>query len=128
MNLLQALPALAVAFLLAAAPALAAPALDDPSTVVTVMQFSARDAASKPELQKRMADIREYIRKQPGYIENAIMENRNGDARPHFVGVSRWTSFKAWENMWLKPEFQTLVRAVGEVGDINPGTYAPVKR
>lgn len=128
MKLLHALPTVALTFLLAAAPAQAAPALDDPSTVVTVMQFSARDAASKAELQKRMADMRDYIRKQPGYIENVLMENRNSDAKPHYVGVSRWTSFKDWEAMWLKPEFQKLVRAIGEVGDINPGTFAPVKR
>ncbi|KNZ33341.1 MAG: hypothetical protein AD742_07105 [Methylibium sp. NZG] len=117
-----------VPFFLNASPALAAPALDDPNTVVTVMQFNARDAASKAELQKRMGAIRDYIRKQPGYIENALMENRNSDQKPHFVGVSRWNSFKDWEAMWLKPEFQTLVRAVGEVGDITPGTYSPVKR
>ncbi len=104
------------------------PALDDSNTVVTVMQFSARTVAARAPLQERMAAIRDYIRKQPGYIDNALMENRNAGAKPDFVGVSRWKSFKDWEALWLKPEFQKLVAAAGEVGDINPGTFAPIKR
>lgn len=104
------------------------PALDDPNTVVTVMQFSARSAATRAQLQERMGAIREYIRKQPGYIENALMANSNAAAKPEFVGVSRWKSFKDWEALWLKPEFQKLVAAAGEVGDIQPGTYSPIKR
>ena len=119
---------LALAVSAATAGAQGAPALDDPSTVVTVMQFSARNAAARAPLQQRMGAIRDYIRKQPGYIENAIMENRNPGAKPDFVGVSRWKSFKDWEAMWLKPEFQKLVAAVSEVGEIAPGTYSPVKR
>ena len=104
------------------------PALDDPNTVVTVMQFTARNAASRAPLQERMGAIRDYIRKQPGFIENALMENRNPANKPDFVGVSRWKSFKDWEALWLKPEFQKLVAAVSDVGEINPGTYSPVKR
>lgn len=119
---------LALALSGAAASAHDVPALDDPSTVVTVMQFSARSAATRAQLQERMGAIREYIRKQPGYIENALMENRNPANKPDFVGVSRWKSFKDWEALWLKPDFQKLVTAVGEVGDITPGTYSPVKR
>lgn len=126
------LPAAVFAFALsvssALAPVQAAPALDDPNTVVTVMQFSARSAATRAQLQERMGAIRDYIRKQPGYIENALMENRNSGSKPEFVGVSRWKSFKDWEALWLKPEFQKLVAAAGEVGEINPGTYSPVKR
>ena len=106
----------------------AAPALDDPNTVTTVMQFSLKAGAKREDLEKRMASIRDFIRKQPGYIENALMENRNGDAKPQFVGVSRWASFKNWEDMWNKPEFQKLIKEVGDVGDINPGTFSPVKR
>ena len=105
----------------------AAPALDDPNTVVTVMQFSARSTAMRAQLKERMGAIRDYLRKQPGYIENALMENRNPGSKPEFVGVSRWKSFKDWEALWLKPEFQKLVSAASEVGEINPGTFAPVK-
>lgn len=120
--------ALVLAVSSAAASAQGVPALDDPNTVVTVMQFSARNAAARAPLQERMGAIRDCLRKQPGYIENALMENRNAGAKPEFVGVSRWKSFKDWEALWLKPEFQKLVAAAGEVGEVNPGTYAPVKR
>ena len=105
----------------------ATPALDDPNTVVTVMQFSAKDVSSKAELKKRMTLMRDFLRKQPGYIENALMENRNGDAKPNYVGVSRWKSFKDWESLWNKEDFQKLVRSISEVGEVVPGTFAPVK-
>jgi heme-degrading monooxygenase HmoA len=120
--------AITLAVCSAASWAQTAPALDDPNTVVTVMQFSARNAGARAPLQERMAAIRDYIRKQPGYIENALMENRNSGGKPEFVGVSRWKSFKDWEALWLKPEFQKLVAAASEVGEINPGTFAPIKR
>ena len=87
----------------------ATPALDDANTVVTVMQFSVKNPESKPELLKRMGAIRDYVRKQPGLIDNVLMENRNGDAQPSYVGVSRWKSFKDWEILWTKPELQKLV-------------------
>ena len=128
MKLHAAVFAFALSLSSALAFAQTAPALDDPNTVVTVMQFSARSAATRAQLQERMAAIRDYIRKQPGYIENALMENRNPGNKPDFVGVSRWKSFKDWEALWLKPEFQKLVAAAGEVGEINPGTYSPIKR
>ena len=120
--------AFALAVSSAAAMAQAAPALDDPNTVVTVMQFTAKSPATRAQLQERMGAIRDYIRKQPGYIENVLMENRNPGSKPDFVGVSRWKSFKDWEALWLKPELQKLVAAAGEVGDVTPGTYSPVKR
>ena len=128
MKLLAAVGALAFSISSAVAFAQAAPALDDPNTVVTVMQFSARSAATRAQLQERMGAIRDYIRKQSGYIENALMENRNTGSKPDFVGVSRWKSFKDWEALWLKPEFQKLVAAAGEVGEVNPGTFAPIRR
>lgn len=109
------------------AAVLAAPALDDPGLVMTVMQFTSKSPANKPELKKRMMAMRDYLRKQPGYVENALLENRNGDNKPNYVGVSRWKSFKDWEALWAKEDFQKLVRAVGEVGDVDPGTFAPVK-
>jgi heme-degrading monooxygenase HmoA len=128
MKFSSTLAAFALAFSTATVSVQAAPALDDPSTVVTVMQFSARNAAARAPLQERMGAIRDYIRKQPGYIENALMENRNPGNKPEFVGVSRWKSFKDWEALWLKPEFQKLVAAAGEFGEINPGTFAPIKK
>lgn len=111
----------------AASAAPGAPALDDPATVVTVMQFTARSAADRGRLQQRMGAIRDYLRKQPGYVENALMENRNPAGKPDFVGVSRWRSFKDWEALWLKPDLQKLVAAAAEVGDIQPATFSPVK-
>lgn len=128
MKISSTLAAVALVFSAATASAQAAPALDDPSTVVTVMQFSARSAAARAPLQERMGAIRDYIRKQPGYIENALMENRNPASKPEFVGVSRWKSFKDWEALWLKPDFQKMVAAASEFGEINPGTFAPIKK
>ena len=103
------------------------PALDDPAVAVNVMQISAKNAAAMPELKKRLVTMREYIKKQPGFIENAFLENRNPAAKPQFVGVSRWKSFKDWEALWQQEEFQKMVRSVGEVGVIVPGSFSSVK-
>ena len=105
-----------------------ATALDDPNTVLTVMQFTLKSGASRDELQKRMMTIRDFIRKQPGLIDNALMENRNHNAAPTFVGVSRWKSFKSWEALWNSNEFKSIVSQVSEVGEMNPGTFAPISK
>jgi heme-degrading monooxygenase HmoA len=102
-------------------------ALDDPSHVVTVMHFSAKAPSSTPELKKRMQAMRDYLRKQPGYVENALFENRNPENAPQFVGVSRWKNLKDWENLWQNQQFQLLMRAIGEVGTVTPGVYNAVK-
>lgn len=128
MKLFTTLAALALSLSALAPTAHAAPALDDTTTVVTVMQFSVRNPASRSPLKERMLVIRDYLRKQPGYIENALMENRNPGSKPEFVGVSRWRSFKDWEALWLKPEFQKMVAAANEFGDVNPGTFTPVNK
>lgn len=107
--------------------AASAATLDDADTVITVMQFSAKSEASRAELKKRMAAMRDYLRTQPGLVENALMENRNPAVKPHYVGVSRWKSFKDWERLWLKPETQLLVRQIGEVGELVPGTFSAVR-
>lgn len=117
---LSTLPVLALA---AASPvALTAP-LDDPNSVITVMQFSARNEAFRTELKMRMAAMRDHLRTQPGLLENALFENRNPAAKPHYVGVSRWKTFKNWESLWLNPETQALVARIGEVGELVPGTF-----
>lgn len=102
-------------------------ALDDPSHVMTVMQFSAKSPEAVPELKKRMQAMRDFLRKQPGYVENALFENRNPQTSPQYVGVSRWKKLKDWENLWLSEPFQVLVRSIGEVGTVNPGVYNAVK-
>jgi heme-degrading monooxygenase HmoA len=121
---LSTLPAVALAF--AATPAGSAP-LDDPDSVMTVMQFTARNDASRAELKVRMAAMRDHLRAHPGLLENALFENRNPSNNPHYVGVSRWKSFKDWESIWLNPKTQDLVRRIGEVGTLVPGTFAAVK-
>jgi heme-degrading monooxygenase HmoA len=116
--------------LIAAALSFAIPsqaALDDPSHVVTVMQFTAKSPESMPELKKRMQAMRDFLRKQPGYVENALFENRNPQTSPQYVGVSQWKKLKDWENLWQGEQFQLLMRAIGEVGTVSPGIYSAVK-
>jgi heme-degrading monooxygenase HmoA len=108
-------------------PALSQAALDDPSHVVTVMQFSAKSPDTLNELKKRMLAMRDFQRQQPGYVENAVFENRNPERKPQFVGVARWKTLKDWETLWQTDAFQKLVRSIGEVGEINPGVFTAVR-
>lgn len=102
-------------------------AQDDPSEVMTVMQFAAKNPASVPELKKRMLAMRDFQRKQTGLVDNALYENRNPQTAPQYVGVARWKQLKNWEDLWQNEQFQTLVRAVSEVGTVTPGVYGAVK-
>lgn len=102
-------------------------AMDTSGEVVTVMQFKAKNPAAVPELKKRMAAMRDFQRQKASPIENALFENRNPAASPHYVGVARWKSLKDWEALWNNVEFQKLVRAITEVGEINPGTFTAVQ-
>lgn len=122
-RLLWAFAAMAIALL--STPARAAQ--DDPSEVVTVMQFAAKNPASVPELKKRMLAMRDFQRKQTGLVDNALYENRNPQTAPQYVGVARWKQLKNWEDLWQNEQFQTLVRAVSEVGTVTPGVYGAVK-
>lgn len=117
--------ATATALALLSTPARAAQ--DDPSEVVTVMQFAAKNPASVPELKKRMLAMRDFQRKQTGLVDNALYENRNPQTAPQYVGVARWKQLKNWEDLWQNEQFQTLVRAVSEVGTVTPGVYGAVK-
>jgi hypothetical protein len=117
--------AAATALALLSTPAQAAQ--DDPSEVVTVMQFAAKNPASVPELKKRMLAMRDFQRKQTGLVDNALYENRNPQTAPQYVGVARWKQLKNWEDLWQNGQFQTLVRAVSEVGTVTPGVYGAVK-
>jgi heme-degrading monooxygenase HmoA len=118
------LPLLAVA---AASPAAEAAALDDPNSVITVMQYSARSEVTRAELKLRMAAMRDHLRAKPGLVENALFENRNATTKHHDVGVSRWKSSKDRESLWLDAKTQALVARIGEVGDFEPGTFGVVK-
>lgn len=102
-------------------------AMDSPDHVVTVMQFTAKSPEAVPELKKRMQAMRDFLKKQPGYVENALFENRNAQTSPQYVGVSQWKKLKDWENLWQGEQFQVLMRGISEVGTVNPGVYNAVK-
>lgn len=127
LSLTSRLMATAVTSVALMMPSLSQAALDEPGHVVTVMQFSAKNAASVPELKKRMLAMRDFQRQQPGYVENAVFENRNQQTAPQYVGVARWKTLKEWEDLWQRDQFQKLVRSIGEVGDIKPGVFNLVR-
>lgn len=108
-------------------PLAAQATLDEPNTVLTVMQFKAKSAAMVPELKKRMAAMRDFQRQNAAPLENAVFENHNLQSSPHFVGVARWKSLKDWEALWGNEQFQKLVRSVGEVGELTPGVFSAAK-
>lgn len=108
-------------------PTLSHAAMDEPGHVVTVMQFSAKNPASVAALKERMLAMRDFQRQQPGYVENALFENRNPQTTPQYVGVARWKTLKEWETLWQNDTFQKLVRAINEVGETKPGVFTAVK-
>lgn len=103
------------------------PALDDPSVLSSVMQYSASSDDKKDQLQKQMVLIRDYLREQPGCVDVVLMQNANDGSKPDFVGIARWTDLKSWENVWLDKDFQQLVKSVTQLGKLTPGMFLPLK-
>jgi len=101
--------------------------LDDSKLIFSVMELTAKNKSDRQELKKRMIEMREFQRKQPGYIDNAVLENGNDDNKPDFVGIARWKSLKDWETLWNNNEFKKLVARVTEMANVNPGFFKPVK-
>jgi heme-degrading monooxygenase HmoA len=121
---LSTLPVLALA---AASPAAGLAPLDDPDSVITVMQFAARSEGSRAKLKLPMAAMRDHLRAQQGLLENVLFENRNPTAKLRYRSVSPWKSFKDWQNLGPNPKAQALDARIGEVGDLVPGTFGVVK-
>jgi quinol monooxygenase YgiN len=85
--------------------------------------------ASREASLKAMKAVQAVVRKQPGLIEEVLMENKNPANKPSHVHVMRWREQKNWEAVFTAPEFQKAFQAnSGFIAVVDSaGIYTPVK-
>ncbi len=85
--------------------------------------------ASREASVKSMQAIAAVVRKQPGLIDEVLMEHKNPANKPSHVHVMRWRDMKGWEVVILNPEFQKALQAHAATVQVQDaaGVYMPVK-
>ena len=76
-----------------------------------------------------MKAIAAVVRKQPGLIDDVVMEHRNPANKPSHVHVMRWKEMKNWEAVHGDPEFQKVLQANKSSVQVQDGAgvYTPIK-
>ena len=99
-----------------------------PEGVTIVIPLAAAAGKSRDEVVKAMQNIVAVIRKQPGLIDEVLMENKNPANKPTHVHVTRWREQKNWEAVFTNAEFQQAINAnVAFFAVDAAGIYTPVK-
>ena len=85
--------------------------------------------ASREASVKAMQAVQAVVRKQPGLIEEVLMENKNLANKPTHVHVMRWRDQKNWEAVFTNPDFQKVMQANSAYLTVVDGAsiYTPVK-
>jgi len=68
-----------------------------PEGVTIVIPLAAGAGKSRDEAVKAMQNIAAVIRKQPGLLDEVLMENKNANNKFSHVHVMRWRDMKNWK-------------------------------
>jgi len=99
-----------------------------PEGVTIVIPLAAATGKSRDEVVKAMQNIVAVSRKQPGLIDEVLMENKNPANKPTHVHVTRWREMKNWEMEFANADFQKAVAANPGFFTVDgAGIYTPVK-
>ena len=99
-----------------------------PEGVTIVIPLVAAAGKSRDDVLKAMQNIIAVIRKQPGLIDEVLMENKNPANKPTHVHVTRWREQKNWEAVFTNAEFQQAINANVAFFTVDAaGIYTPVK-
>ena len=107
-----------------AASAQATPA--DGMTIVIQLNAIGPSREASVNSMKAVAAV---VRKQPGLIDEVLMESKNPATKPSHVHVMRWREQKYWEAVFANPEFQKVLQAQSATLAVvdSAGLYTPVK-
>ena len=99
-----------------------------PDGVTIVIPLAAAAGKGRDEVVKAMQNIVAVIRKQPGLIDEVLMENKNPANKPTHVHVTRWRELKHWETVFASAEFQKAMASNSGFFTVDAaGIYTPVK-
>ena len=78
---------------------------------------------------KGMKAVAAVVRKQPGLIDDVLMENKNLANKPSHMHVTYWRDQKNWEALFSSPEFQKAIQDNASVLTVAEGAsiFTPVK-
>ena len=88
-----------------ALPLSATPQNSSSSQVTIAMTISVSPTASRESIREGLRAVAAQMRKQPGAIDDVILENVLRTARPTHVLVMRWRRLADWEAMLANAEF-----------------------
>ena len=112
--------------MLSSAQAQTKPATTEGVTIVIPLVAAA--GKSRDDVLKAMRNIVAVIRKQPGLIDEVLLENKNPANKPSHVHVTRWREQKNWESVFANAEFQQALNANVAFFTVDgAGIYIPVK-
>ena len=99
-----------------------------PEGLTIVIPLAAASGKSRDDVVKAMQTNVAVIRKQPGLIDEALMENKNPAKKPTPIHVTRWREMKNWEMVFANADFQKVIAAnAGFFAVDGAGIYTPVK-
>ena len=79
-------------------------------------------------MNRRNSFLVAVIRKQPGLIDEVLLENKNPADKPSHVHMTRWREQKNWEAVFTNAEFQQAINANVAFFTVDgEGIYTPVK-
>lgn len=96
---------------------------------VTIVIPLIAQGTSREASLKAMQTIVKLVRKQPGLLDEQLLENKNPANRPSHVHVTRWRELKDWETVFSNQEFLKALQAHSAqvtVAD-GAGIYIPVR-
>ena len=83
--------------------------------VSITMLLNAEKGASTDDAVNAMKDVGAYMRRQPGFIDGALLENTFPGNKPSHVYLSRWRALKDWEQLSASAEFLKLLDTKGKL-------------
>jgi heme-degrading monooxygenase HmoA len=112
---------------LASAPGTAQTALPSSGPVTVVVEVVLAANTSAPEALVALNQMRVLMKRQPGYMSEAFLQNLNPGNAPRFVHVSRWASMAYWAALFRAPEFTAFSAHGNEHFSIAVGAFLPVE-
>ena len=98
------------------------------ATVTIVQPFDAAPGKNPAEVYKAMQNMANAVRKMPGLVDDAVLENKNPAIKPTHVHVMRWKDQKSWEAMFSNAEFQKTIKDNASYFVVDgAGIFTPMK-
>ncbi len=97
-------------------------------TVTIVQPFDAAPGKNPADVYKAMQNMAAAVRKMPGLVDDAVLENKNPAIKPTHVHVMRWKDQKSWEAMFSNPDFQKAIKDNASYFSVDAaGIFTPMK-